>query len=219
MEKDLEVVLGRKEELSEIELLSKMVNSEKMKDLIEKRIDEKIMAMEKDLETKYKIEVEGVNKEVENMREMFLQSELKRLTMREEELKIDKATHQAEKSDDEVHEVSHDVNKKVELIELKVDQLKLNFVEFTKQYKDKRTADEEMEVVKGKIQELFRGRNNLITIEEELKLLKDNIMSIDKRLESIAKNGEGFEDLSSRKTESESQSDKLEDIKIMANNL
>merc|ERR1719206_623772 len=183
MEKDLEVVLGRKEELSEIELLSKMVNSEKMKDLIEKRIDEKIMAMEKDLETKYKIEVEGVNKEVENMREMFLQSELKRLTMREEELKIDKATHQAEKGDDDVTEVSHDVNKKVELIELKVDQLKLNFVEFTKQYRDKRTADEEMEVVKENIQELFRGRNNLIIIEVELKSLKDNVVSINNRLE------------------------------------
>merc|ERR1719206_165468 len=76
-----------------------------------------------------------------------------------------------------------------------------------------------MEVAKGNIHELFRGRNNLITIEEELKLLKDNIMSIDNRLESISKKGEEVGDLSSRKTESESQNDKLEDIKIMANSM
>jgi len=212
------VVLGKKDEFNEVELLAKLMNSDKIKDLIEKRIDEKLLEWEKDLENKSKMAVEVVNKETENIREMLVQSELKRLALREEELRLDKSVHQVEESDTDVPEVSQDVKKRIEMVELKVDQLKLNLVELAKQNKDEMSLGEEMGVLKGNIQDLLQERNQWNTIVEELKVLKDNIQNIDNRLHSVAKMGEEFGNTSQR-SETEGPNENLEDIRKVVNNL
>jgi len=212
------VVSGRRDEFNEVELLDKLANSDKIKDLMEKRIEEKMLEMEKYLENKSKMEFEVVNKEVENMREMLLQSELKRLALREEELKLDKPIRQVEESDAAVPEVSQDMKKKIEFVELKVDQLKLNLVELAKQNKDKMTLGEEMVVMKGNVQDLLKERNKLNTIEEELKLLKDTLRTIENRLNSVAKIGEELGKTSSHSLETEGPNN-LEEIKEVVKNL
>ena len=69
--------------------------------------------------------MDTVNREVENVRKMYLDTEIRRLALREEELKVYKALQVGGDVDDGV-EVGQNVRQKLELIEVQVEQLKLS---------------------------------------------------------------------------------------------
>ena len=72
--------------------------------------EQRMREMEKD--RRLKKEVEMMNIEVENMRQMFLDTEIKRLAIREE----------AGEGVDEVREIIKDVFQKLELVDIQVEQ-------------------------------------------------------------------------------------------------
>ena len=90
--------------------------------------------METESDRRLKNEVEMMNIKVENMRKMFLDTEIKRLVITEEELKSDKAGE----GGDEVREVGKDVHQKLELVNIQVEQMKLSLADFYKQLRDRR---------------------------------------------------------------------------------
>ena len=70
--------------------------------------------METESDRRLKNEVEMMNIKVENMRKMFLDTEIKRLAITEEELKSGKAGE----GGDEVREVGKDVHQKLKLVNI-----------------------------------------------------------------------------------------------------
>ena len=115
--------------------------------------------METESDRRLKNEVEMMNIKVENMRKMFLDTEIKRLAITEEELKSDKAGE----GGDEVREVGKDVHQKLELVNIQVEQMKLSLADFYKQLRDRRDLSElEVETIK---QEMKKGGGQSITLE------------------------------------------------------
>ena len=114
---------------------------------------------EMEMDRRLKKEVEMMNIKVENMRKMFLDTEIKRLAITEEELKSDKAGE----GGDEVREVGKDVHQKLELVNIQVEQMKLSLADFYKQLRDRRDLSElEVETIK---QEMKKGGGQSITVE------------------------------------------------------
>ena len=117
--------------------------------------------METESDRRLKNEVEMMNIKVENMRKMFLDTEIKRLAITEEELKSDKAGE----GGDEVREVGKDVHQKLELVNIQVEQMKLSLADFYKQLRDRRDLSELEEEVETIKQEMKKGGGQSITLE------------------------------------------------------
>jgi len=211
--------LGSKVEVNEEELLSKFFSSSLMTDMIANRVGEHLVVMEEKIDKRYKKELDLVRKEAENMREMLLESEMKRLSLREKELKADKTVQQDESKAD-VRGLSHDLKEKIELVEIKIDQLKLNFVDFTKQTQVKRAyLDEEMKLMKGNIEELIKNKRNIVTLDEKIKLMQDEMISVVNELETISRDRSDLENISTKKSEASGQTVNMDVTKELINNV
>ena len=81
--------IGGKVEINMVELVMKLMNSDNMREVIEKVAEQRMRGMERESGKRLK-EVEMMNNKVENMRQMILDTEIKKLAIREEELKSDK---------------------------------------------------------------------------------------------------------------------------------
>jgi len=179
--------MGRKVEVNEMERLVKLLNNDKMKELIEIGLDERMLEMGKDVDKKLRKEVDMVNREVENVRKMYLDTEIRRLALREEELKVDKTVQVGGEADDGV-EVGQDLRQKLELVEVQVEQLKLSLGEFSKQLSDKREVvswEEEMGIFRRDIEELVNGGRNIVDIEKQLGIFQDGLVIIDDRFNAV----------------------------------
>ena len=114
-----------------------------------------------EMETESDRRLKMINIKVENMRKMFLDTEIKRLAITEEELKSDKAGE----GGDEVREVGKDVHQKLELVNIQVEQMKLSLADFYKQLRDRRDLSELEEEVETIKQEMKKGGGQSITLE------------------------------------------------------
>jgi len=212
--------LGSKVEVNEEELLSKFLSSSLMTDMIANRVGEHLVGMEEKIEKKYKNAIDLVRKEAENMREMLLESEMKRLALREEELTSGKTVQQDDESKADVQGLSHDLKHKIELVEIKIDQLKLNFVDFTKQTQAKRAfSDEEIKLMKGNIEELLKDKHNIIAFDEKIKLIQEEMISVVNELETISRERSDLENISSQKLEARGQNVNIDITKELINNV
>ena len=121
--------------------------------------------------------MDTVNREVENVRKMYLDTEIRRLALREEELKVYKALQVGGDVDDGV-EVGQNVRQKLELIEVQAEQLKLSLrirEFFSKQISDKREVpswEEESDIFRRDFEELVKEGRNVDDIETKLKILR-----------------------------------------------
>jgi len=206
--------LGSKVEVNEEELMAKLLNSSLMTDMITNRVGEHLAAMEQEFEKKYKNEIDLVHKEAENIREMLLESEMKRLAPRENELKSDRTILQVDESKADNRGLSHDQKQKIEFVEIKIDQLKLNFVDFTKQTQVKRAHwDEEMKLMKGNIEELLKDRHILLDLDEKMKSIQGELISVVVALEAITGDRSDLEEINIQKSEAVGQNVNMDETK------
>jgi len=201
-----DMMSGCKLEVNEEELLSKLLNSSLMTDIIANRVEEHLVAMKQEIEKRHKNEIDFVQREAEKIREMLFESEVKRLSLREEELTPDKTIQQVDESKVDIRGLSHDQKQKIELVEVKIDQLKLNLVEFTKQSQDKRAYwEEDMKLMKGNIEELLKDRHNVIVLDEKIKSIQDEMISVVDALQTISRDRSDLEYMLSQKSEARGQ--------------
>jgi len=209
-------IIGRRSEVDEVELLSKLVKSDKFKELIENGIDERMFeATGKEVDKKFEKRLDMVIDEVENLRKMLLDTEIKRLALREEELKFDKNVDIREGANGP--EVGQDIKHELELVEIKVDQLKLNFAEFTKETKVKNSeCSEELEALKISVEEIIKGKKNVDDMDQKLGILQGEVVSMGDRIDTVAIQKDRLE-ISSQQFDDENV--KQENMKEMIHNV
>eukprot|EP00092_Neocalanus_flemingeri_P019299 GFUD01020905.1.p1 GENE.GFUD01020905.1~~GFUD01020905.1.p1 ORF type:complete len:526 (-),score=203.16 GFUD01020905.1:211-1728(-) len=164
------------QEKNEVEILVRLLKSDKLREIIEKVSEERMFEMDKDVDNKIRGEVKTINEAVDNMRKMYLDIETRRLAMREEELKMDKARQEGDEG--LVVEVGQDVRQKLDWAELQVEQLKLSLGELTQMSsKGRREVDElvqEIGSIWGMVGEFNKGRGSL-ELEQDLSKMKEQI--------------------------------------------
>eukprot|EP00092_Neocalanus_flemingeri_P089608 GFUD01113386.1.p1 GENE.GFUD01113386.1~~GFUD01113386.1.p1 ORF type:complete len:514 (-),score=197.75 GFUD01113386.1:200-1705(-) len=162
------------QEKNEVEILVRLLKSDKLREIIEKVSEDRMYEMDKEVDKKIRGEVKTINEAVGNMRKMYLDIETRRLAMREEELK------KARQEGDEglVVEVGQDVRQKLDWAELQVEQLKLSLGELTQMSsKGRREVDElvqEIRSIWGMVGEFNKGRGSL-ELEQDLSKMKEQI--------------------------------------------
>merc|ERR1719318_1699490 len=189
--------IGGKVEINEVELVMKLLNSDKMREVIERVAEERVLKLEKESDMRLRKEVEAMNIEVENMRMMFLETEMKRLAIREEELKSDKAVQTGEGGDEGIN-VGKDVMQKLELVEIQVEQMKFSLADFSKKLRDGRDLselEEEVEAIKRVVEDTNKEGNVVAKLEHRLELIQQKVNDLGDGSDAVSKLEKEVEDI------------------------
>jgi len=207
--------LGGKVEINEVELVVKLMDSDKMREVIERLAEERMWEMERESDKRLRNEVERMNNEIENMRRMFLDTEIKRLAVREEELKSDKAVQTGE-GGDEVVDVGHDALQKLELVEIQVEQMKFSLEDFSKQLRDRRDLselEEEVKTIKGVVENINKERNGVGDLDHRLGLVQQRVNHLSEGRDEVSKLEKEVETIKQEMKKEGGQSSTMEMVK------
>lgn len=181
--------VGGRGEINEVELVVKLMNSDKLREVIERVAEERMWEMERESDKRLRKEVEMMNNEVESMRRMFLDTEIKRLSIREEELKSDKAVQTGEGGDEGI-DVGKDVLQKLELVEIQVEQMKFSLADFSKQLRDRRDLselEEEIVAMKGVVEDINKERAGVAELDHRLGLMQQRVNDLGESRDGVSK--------------------------------
>ena len=123
------------------------------------------------------------------MRRMFLDTEIKRLSIREEELKSDKAVQTGEGGDEGI-DVGKDVLQKLELVEIQVEQMKFSLADFSKQLRDRRDLselEEEIVAMKGVVEDINKERAGVAELDHRLGLMQQRVNDLGESRDGVSK--------------------------------
>eukprot|EP00092_Neocalanus_flemingeri_P039670 GFUD01043202.1.p1 GENE.GFUD01043202.1~~GFUD01043202.1.p1 ORF type:complete len:675 (+),score=266.97 GFUD01043202.1:78-2102(+) len=206
-----------KEEKDDLEMLVRLMKSDQFREVIEKVSVERMGEMGKEMDEKIREEVKMVRETVENVRKMYLDVETKRLAMREEELKMEKARQEGDEGG--MVEIGLDVRQKLELVEIQIEQLKLSWSESTQQLRGREEVDElaeEMGSIRRMVEKLSKDRTTA-ELEQELGKMKGQVERLNDF--SLTQFKEELETVKQQLQQTEGQGMEIETVKEVVSNM